>query len=82
MIDPYWDKRVINPSRCALLNSDNWGTVSNSYKTELLRSSPLAPILRKFPSPFAFPNGIRREARFKIIIDKTNNNHIAAKETI
>ena len=28
LIDPFWEKRVINPSRCALMTTDNWGTVS------------------------------------------------------
>ena len=35
-IDPYWDKLVVNPSRCPLIACDNWGTVSQSYKYELL----------------------------------------------
>lgn len=41
LIDPYWSQRVINPSRCALMTTDNWGTVSNSYKQDLLFNSPL-----------------------------------------
>lgn len=36
----------------------------------------------KHPNPFAFPNGIRREARFKVIMDKTNNDHLGAKEQL
>lgn len=32
LIDPFWEKNVVNPSRCALRKCDNWGTVSNSYK--------------------------------------------------
>ena len=39
-------------------------------------------MLKKYPNPFAFPNGIRREARFKLIVEKTNNDHLAAKEII
>jgi glycogen synthase len=27
---------MINPSKCALINSDTWATVSKSYKQELL----------------------------------------------
>lgn len=36
LIDPYWENLVINPSRCPFLTCDNWGTVSQSYKYELL----------------------------------------------
>ena len=82
LIDPYWTTRVINPSRCALLACNNWGTVSQSYKIELLRDSPLSPVLRKHPNPFAFPNGIRREVRLNLIIEKTNNDHLKAKEAL
>ena len=33
LIDPYWaGKTVINPSRAAIIASDTWATVSNSYK--------------------------------------------------
>lgn len=38
--------------------------------------------MRSHPHPFAFPNGIRREARFKLIMDKTKNDHYAAKELL
>ena len=79
LIDPLWQTIIVNPSRCAILNTDNWGTVSNSYKIELLKESPLNSILLRFPKPFAFPNGIRREQRFKLIMEKTNNDHLAAK---
>jgi starch synthase len=60
LVDPYWEQLVVNPSRCPLITCDNWGTVSQSYKFELLQLSPLAPVLRSHPHPFAFPNGIRR----------------------
>ncbi len=43
------DRVVINPSICALTTCDNWGTVSNSYKCDLLQYSPLSYILRRFP---------------------------------
>ena len=39
----------MNPSRCAILSSDQWATVSPSYKSELLSSSPLASILKNHP---------------------------------
>lgn len=25
--DPYWQANILNPSRCVLLSTDNWGTV-------------------------------------------------------
>ena len=25
--DPYWHANILNPSRCVLLSTDNWGTV-------------------------------------------------------
>jgi glycogen synthase len=60
LIDPFWKKFVVNPSRCALINSDQWGTVSMSYRQELMEHSPLQNLLKRFPAPFAFPNGIRK----------------------
>ena len=38
LIDPYWKEKVINPSRCAILLSDQWGTVSKSYMNDLVNS--------------------------------------------
>lgn len=55
------NKTIINPSKCALETCDNWGTVSHSYKVDLLRESPLAGVLWKYPHPFSFPNGIRKD---------------------
>ncbi len=66
LVDPHWSRVCVNPSRCAILCSDNWGTVSLTYKQELLAESPLSPILRMHASPFAHPNGIpylNRKAR-------------------
>ena len=68
LVDPSWDKTVINPTRAALLCSDSWATVSRSYRADLLSSSPLRAILELAPHPFAHPNGIpakSREARLK-----------------
>ena len=48
-MDPYWEKKVINPSRCALMTSDQWGTVSQAYKQDLLVASPLCALLGKHP---------------------------------
>jgi glycogen synthase len=82
LVDPYWKSRVINPSRCALLCSDQWGTVSPSYKKDLLETSPLAPILNNHKRPFAFPNGIIRSQRLKILKDKIGMDHLEAKKYI
>lgn len=49
LVDPTWDKIVINPSRCAIMLSDQWATVSPSYKEDLLRTSPLNPLLKQKP---------------------------------
>nr|XP_027193619.1 uncharacterized protein LOC113788356 [Dermatophagoides pteronyssinus] len=69
VMDPYWDDSIINPSRAALLCTDNWCTVSPGYRDELLglvpnvEPSPLAPLLKLFKTPFATCNGIPIEAR-------------------
>ena len=63
LVDPHWNRPCVNPSRCAILSSDNWGTVSLSYRRELMEGSPLAPLLRMHASPFAHPNGIPLLAR-------------------
>ena len=41
LMDPFWARPMLNPSRCAILKSDQWGTVSKSYLQELMRDSPL-----------------------------------------
>lgn len=58
LVDPTWAGVVVNPTRCALLTSDTWATVSRSYRQDLLSSSPLNHILCSSPHPFAHPNGI------------------------
>jgi starch synthase len=45
--------------------SDQWATVSKSYKDDLLNSSSLAFLLKQKPQPFAFPNGIPIAERIK-----------------
>ena len=47
LVDPYWSNKVLNPSRCAIMCSDQWGTVSQAYRQDLLSSSPLACLLGK-----------------------------------
>eukprot|EP00128_Syssomonas_multiformis_P007221 Colp12_sorted_trinity150504_noHs@12676 len=64
LVDPMWQKLILNPTRCALLASDQWGTVSPTYRDNLLEpEKPLAPILRQFPCPFAHVNGLDIAAR-------------------
>lgn len=77
LVDPYWTKEVVNPSRCALMMSDQWATVSISYRDELLASSPLKELLKAKPQPFAYPNGIPIPLRLKRLEGK--GTHLEAK---
>ena len=70
LIDFSWKQRVINPSRCAIMMSDQWATVSNSYKEDLRHSSPLNYFLNQKPQPFSYPNGIFKEKRLKQLNEK------------
>ena len=70
LIDFSWRQRVINPSRCAIMMSDQWATVSNSYKEDLKNSSPLNYFLNQKPRPFSYPNGIFKEKRLKQLNEK------------
>jgi glycogen synthase len=70
LVDPFWKNKVINPSRCALMMSDQWGTVSPSYRKDLMESSPLASLLNIHRKPFAFPNGVFRRERLKNLKEK------------
>ena len=65
LIDPYGSPKCFNPSRCAILKSDQWGTVSKTYKRHLQLNSPLAELLNQKPCPFAYPNGICVNERLK-----------------
>lgn len=82
LVDPYWKAKVINPSRCALLMSDQWGTVSPSYRKDLMETSPLAPLLRNHSQPFAFPNGIFRAQRLKALEERAGKSHLEAKKAL
>lgn len=82
MINPWWSKLVVNPSRCALLKSDSWGTVSPSYLKELLSGHPLSDLLHNAPSPFAYPNGIRKAEREEALRVKGAGSHAEAKEIL
>jgi glycogen synthase len=84
LVDPTWTGTVINPTRCALLASDTWATVSRSYRQDLLSSSPLNHILCSSPHPFAHPNGIDIGSR-TALLDSLGpkfgiGNHAQAKE--
>lgn len=72
---------MINPSRIAIMMSDQWSTVSLSYRDDLMNSSPLAPLLRQKPLPFAHPNGIPIAERVKKL-DSVAPNHLHAKTLI
>jgi hypothetical protein len=76
-----WKPLIINPSRCALMLSDQWGTVSPSYKEDLLRESSLNYLLKAKSHPFAFPNGIPVEARIKKL-DEVAPDHLSAKRLL
>ena len=80
LIDPHWGEKIINPSRCAVMISDQWCTVSNPYKEDLKNNSPLKDILNQKSNPFAFPNGIKIDTRLKILAEKTNNDRNGTKK--
>ena len=61
--------------------SDQWATVSPSYKEDLLRTSSLQGLLKQKPYPFAFSNGIHLEARIKKL-NEVAPDHLAAKKLI
>jgi starch synthase len=58
--------------------SDQWSTVSRSYRDEILHGSPLADILRQKPQPFAHPNGIPIAERVRKL-DAVAPDHLTAK---
>ena len=78
LIDPYWNDKCINPSRCAIMNSDQWGTVSYSYKQELLSQSSLNYLLRKHYRPFGTPNGVFKSKRLQILDEVTHMDRNAS----
>jgi starch synthase len=61
--------------------SDQWSTVSCSYREDLLESSALAPLLRMKPLPFAHPNGIPIAERIKKL-DAVAPDHLTAKRLL
>ena len=82
LIDFSWKQRVINPSRCAIMMSDQWATVSNSYRDDLRNSSPLNHFLNQKPRPFSYPNGIFKEKRLKQLNEKCGLSRPECKKYI
>ncbi|CBZ50111.1 granule-bound starch synthase WX-TsB protein,related [Neospora caninum Liverpool] len=88
LVDPHWHNFVINPSRCVLLQCDGWGTVSPSYRDELINeggkgnASPLAPLLRRHHHPFATPNGIPIKLRLERLKNLGFRTHWEAKTAV
>jgi len=75
LVDQFWSEKVMNPSRCALLKSDQWATVSVSYKEEILKESSLRSLLKsKFDKPFAYSNGLLVDVARKAIADKLKDS--------
>jgi len=74
----YPARNVINASLSALLCSDQWGTVSLSYRNDLMRVSPMGGLLRSFKQPFAHLNGVRLHERLAILA-KVASSHEDAK---
>jgi glycogen synthase len=79
--DPHSRQACINSSRTALLSSDQWGTVSESYRNDLMRVSPLSGLLCSFPAPFAKLNGIKLSERL-VALSKVAKDHETAKAMI
>ena len=82
LIEPYSQNKMINPSRCAILKSDQWATVSKTYKRHLQLNSPLADILNQKPCPFSYPNGIFTKKELKEIKLLAGKNKEECKEYI
>ena len=82
LIDQNWKQKIINPSRCAIMMSDQWGTVSHSYKKDILATSPLNHILKQKKNPFSYPNGIFKEKRIKILKEKAGGSKKECKKYI
>lgn len=84
LVDPTWAQYLFNPSRCALMTCDAWGTVSPSYRDELRRpgGSALAPLLNRYPTPFAYPNGVPLKPRLQRLAELPYKTHKEAKAAI
>ena len=80
--DPFGDQKIINPSRCAIISSDQIATVSKGYLSEILVSSSLNYLLKRHRKPFAHSNGTDVISRRKDLQDKFNFDHLAAKKEL
>ena len=80
------NSKSVNASQTALLCCDQWGTVSKTYRDDLLLKSNLKDVLKEFPSPFSCSNGIFRERRINEIKEllkhllKNDKNNINLNE--
>ena len=84
VVDPTCHQLCLNASRCALLSCNQWGTVSISYRADLMggsNPSPLGYYLSRFSEPFAYSNGIRVNQRQELL-DNTAKNHDEAKKIL
>ena len=75
------NNNIINPSLVAVVCCDQWGTVSKSYRDDLLNKSNIKNVLKEFPHPFACSIGIFRENRIyeiknylQQLLKEENNN--------
>eukprot|EP01028_Stygiella_incarcerata_P011585 TRINITY_DN659_c1_g1_i1.p1 TRINITY_DN659_c1_g1~~TRINITY_DN659_c1_g1_i1.p1 ORF type:complete len:1831 (-),score=512.99 TRINITY_DN659_c1_g1_i1:200-5623(-) len=75
------EQRCIDPSKCAIMASDQWATVSRSYRDDILRASSYAPLLRLHPKPFAHSNGIQVGARLRVL-EGISSSHEDAKRVL
>ena len=82
LINPYENPKCFNPSRCAIIKSDQWGALSKSYKRTLQLNSPLADLLNQKPCPFAYPNGIFIDKKIKDFNKKNGGNKNECKRYI
>ena len=61
---------------------DQWGTISHSYKNDILKTSPLAPLLNRKSEPFSFPNGVFKERRLRTLLSKAGDDRSECKRYI
>ncbi|KAK4531879.1 hypothetical protein CCYA_CCYA09G2736 [Cyanidiococcus yangmingshanensis] len=81
VIDPTWNRVVVNPSRAAFKCAHSWGTVSPSYLEELLTNHPLRHVMSSCRSPFGASNGIRVRDRLALL-SKVASSHEEAKSIL
>ena len=82
LINPYENPKCFNPSRCAILKSDQWATLSRAYKRTLQLNSSLADLLNQKPCPFGYPNGIFINKKLKEFNEKNGGNREECKRYI